>query len=82
MTDDAQHSSTEALFEWSVYRVAADAFKGHTDAKIETVLASGWLGEAIKETIPEVAKKLADTLVASAPETLAARAESEPGGAA
>jgi uncharacterized protein DUF5677 len=75
MTDDAQHSSTEDLFESILDHVAATAFKGHTEAEIEKVIASGQLDEAIRATIPEVANKLADTLVASAPETLAARAE-------
>ncbi|HTC68987.1 MAG TPA: DUF5677 domain-containing protein, partial [Acidothermaceae bacterium] len=74
MTDGSRDDSTEGLFESILEDVAAHAFEGHTDAEIERVIASGRLGEAIQATIPEVATRLADTLVASAPRMLAERA--------
>jgi Family of unknown function (DUF5677) len=75
MTDQDDHLSTEALFESMLARVVEGASERHSQADIEKVIASGRRGEAIHQTIPEIAKELADTLVASAPEMLAARAE-------
>ncbi len=69
-----EHASTEELFESILHDVAARSFEGHTEDEIERVVASGRLGKAVQETIPEVSKQLADKLVATAPQMLAERA--------
>jgi hypothetical protein len=69
-----EHASTEELFESILHDVATRAFEGHTEDEIERVVASGRLGKALQETIPEVSKQLADKLVATAPQMLAERA--------
>ncbi|HTA96901.1 MAG TPA: hypothetical protein VK730_04585 [Solirubrobacteraceae bacterium] len=66
-----EHASTEELFESILQDIATRAFEGHTEDEIERVVASGRLGKAVQETIPEVSKQLADKLVATAPQMLA-----------
>jgi hypothetical protein len=68
-----EHASTEELFESILHDVAVRAFEGHTEDEIERVVASGRLGKALQETIPEVSKQLADKLVTTAPQMLAER---------